>query len=558
MNLNVFFEAAAAGFFAILASIVLLYISISSGIGPWVAPLIVLVAAALGKLFGVLRDDTGSRLVRIQAAGAHVGLLAVAIGFTVPTYFFVDRVGFMSLIIDQPVMTCLGLAAFIAFWSLVGTFLGQIFAEHFLQDTSLKIPVAEVIKTTINASGERKEFLNLMRGVSAGSVLCIIREILKSKLSTGLARFVQFFTVRFIGDIGSVLVDAFAPSIWAVGFIVGPAMASAFFIGMISKLVVLEPLYLLLQNMQWGHGLSLEQYLAAVSSGLVLTELFAGLVSMVFQCVFVLRERKVAQALSDSLAKLWQKTKAICGNFQYELLGLSCCAGLLFFWGSGTSSVGLLFYLIFAIGMSVYQMTLIAGNIGLVQFGRFATFVMLPALVCFNVTSIQAIIISVVVAVVGAAAANMLFQFRLADDFHIPRSTMYRIQLISSIFGAVGIAVIFWLLCSHLTLGTKEFFALRGYQRALLIQSFNFDMLSLGIGLVFGFILRYLGVAPAMVLGGLLMQPGLVIAFVLGAMISHFVKNPKEHMATASGVFAAEAVWIFVRILLRYFSITLF
>jgi len=558
MDLNVLFEVAASGFFAILASIVLLYISISSGIGPWVAPIIVLIVASLGRLFGALKDDTGSRLVRIQAVGAHVGLLAVAIGFTVPTYFFVDRVGFMSLIIDQPVMTCLVLAAFIAGWSLLGTFLGQVFAEHFLQDTSLKIPVAQVVKTTINASEEKQEFRNLMRGVSAGGMLCIIREMLKSKLSTGLAHFIQFFSVRFVGDVGSVFVDAFAPSIWAVGFIAGPAMASAFFIGMMSKFVVLKPLYSLLQSMHWGHGLSLEQYLAAVSSGLVLTELFAGLISMAFGGVFVLRERKVTQTLSDSLAMLGQKTKALCGNFQYELLGASCCAGLLFFWGIGISSVGLLLYLVFAIGMSVYQMTLIAGNIGLVQFGRFATFVMLPALVFFNVTSIQAIIISTVVSVIGAAAANMLFQFRLADDFNIPRSTMYKIQLVSSVLGAVSIAVVFWLLCSHLTLGSIDFFAFRCQSRALLIQSFNFDMLSVGVGLVFGFVLRYLGVAPAMVLGGLLMQPGLVIAFVLGAGVSYLVKNPKEHMATASGVFAAEAVWIFVKILLRYFSITLF
>jgi hypothetical protein len=555
MNSNVLFEAVSSGIFAVLASVVLLYISISSGIGPWIAPIIVLAVAALGKVFGLLKENVGQRLVVIQAAGAHVGLLAVAIGFTVPTYFFVDRAAFAALITERPFMACAGLAVFIAFWSLIGTFVGQVFAEHFLQDASLKIPVAEVIKTTINASGEKKELHGLMRGVGLGGVLCVIREACIGKLATRFAQIVQFFSLRFIGDIGSVFVDAFAPSIWAVGFIAGPAMAFAFCIGMLSKFIVLKPLYLLIQNLNWGQGLSFEQSLVAVSSGLVLTELFVGAATVLFKGMGLVSQQHVAQALSASLKELWQKTKNVCGDLRYELLGLSCCAGLLFFWAIGISSIGLLIYLVLAIGMAVYQMTLIAGNIGLVQFGRFATFVMLPALVFFSVTPVQAIIISVVVSVVGAAASNILFQFRLADDFKIARSTMYKIQLVSSVLGAVSVAVVFWLLCSHLTLGTQEFFAFRGYSRALLIQSFNFDVLSVGIGLLFGLILRYTGAAPSMVLGGLLMPPGLVVAFVLGAAISYFVKNPREHMATASGVFAAEAVWIFVRILLRYFSI---
>lgn len=544
-------EVIVSTFFAILASVVLLYISISSGIGPWIAPVIVLACAALGRVFGLFGHQSSQRLALLQAMGAHVGLMAVAAGFTIPTYFFIDKTTFMDLVIEKPWAFCTRITLFFALWSIIGTFLGRVFAEHFLQDSTLKIPVADVVKTTINASGEKKEFESLLRGVGLGAGLCVIKEFLLARLASG---FLSFVSIPFIGDM-SVLVRALAPSIWAVGFIAGPAMAIAFFVGIVSKGLVLQPLHGIVTAWYPNYSLSFDQYLVAVSSGLILTELFAGLVGLVVRGVIACKNMQAVGMMASGVDEFWKKVQQLCSNVHYELLGLGLCMGLLFFWWVGISSVWLLAYLTFAVGISVYQMTLMAGQIGLVQFGRFATFVMLPALVFFSVTPLQAVIISAVVCVVGAATANMLFQFRLADEYSIPRSTMYKIQLISSLLGAVSIAIIFWLLCSHLTLGSKEFFAFRGYSRALLIQSFNFDMVSVAVGLIFGLVLRYFGAAPSMVLGGLLMPKELVIAFVVGAGIGYFIENPKKYMATASGVFAAEAVWVFVRILGRVLGV---
>lgn len=548
MSMNRLPEMLVSGFFAILASVVLLYIAISSGIGPWIAPVIVLAAAAFGQLFGLFRESTSQRLALIQSAGAHVGLTAVAVGFTLPTYFFIDQAAFMGFIYEKPLHFCALLTVFVGLWSLVGTFLGQVFAEHFLLDKSLKIPVADVVKTTITVSSEKKEFKSLLRGIGIGAALCTVRDFLLAKFSFG---FVRFSPLPFIGVMGNVMAHAIAPTIWAVGFIAGPAMAIALFIGISSKYFVLQPLYGLISSFRSDYALSLEQYLVAVSSGLALSDLFSGLVNMLFEGAAACKEPRFMRTLPQAVEGFWEKMKELSNNLQYELLGLSCLMGMIFFWWIGISSPWLLMYLVLATGMSVYQMTLIAGQIGFVQFGRFATFVMLPALVFFSVTPLQAVVICAVVCIVGAATANMLFQYRLADELSIPRLSMYRIQLVSSVLGAVSIAVVFWLLCSHLTLGTSELFAFRGYSRALLIQSFNFDLFSVGIGLLFGLFLRYFGAAPSMVLGGLLMPRELVIAFVLGAGFGYLVEKPKQYMATASGIFAAEAVWVFLRILFR-------
>lgn len=156
MSVRMVFEFVVSAFFAILASIVLLYISIASGIGPWIAPVIVLAVSPFAYLFSGNKYAFSQSLARIQVAGAYTGLLAVAVGFTLPTYFFVDKAYYMDLIINRPVYiaTCVGL--FVLIWSIVGTILGNVFAHHFLQDGELKVPVADLIKTTIDAAREKK------------------------------------------------------------------------------------------------------------------------------------------------------------------------------------------------------------------------------------------------------------------------------------------------------------------------------------------------------------------------------------------------------------------
>lgn len=543
-------ELVVSTFFAILASVVLLYISISSGIGPFVAPVIVLASAALGRLFFWSSENYSQRLALIQVAGANVGLLATAVGFTLPTYFFVDQVNFMSIITQRPVYAVSCISAFVLLWSVIGTFIGNLFSDHFLKDKTLKIPVADLIKTTIEASHEKKEFFKLAQGFGFGTFLCSIRELFLRAVSSG---FIRASSLPLIGVSGPAVAHTIAPTLWAVGFIAGPSMAFALFIGLASKHLFFQPVFSLMVSYRVGYELGFEQYLVAVGSGLVLADLVSGAFLNARELFGQFRN---AKDLGNASVWFWQTlehVKSIIQGAHYVWFGLSCGAAVWFLRWFGITSPGLVIFLIAALCVAVYQMTLVSGQIGLVQFGRYATFLMLPALFFFYVSPFQAIVISSIVCIVGAAAANLLFQYRLADDLNISRSTMYNIQLASNVLGAASIGVVFVLLCSHLSLGSPEFLGFRCYARALLIQSFSFDVLSVGIGVAWGIVLKLFGASPAMVLGGILMPRELVAAFALGAGLSVLTSNPRDHMATASGVFAAEAIWIFIQILLKMF-----
>jgi hypothetical protein len=541
--MNKVFVVLVSTFFAVLASIVLLYISISSGIGPWISPVIILATAALMRLFGQFSPEAGRYLAGIQALGASTGLIAVAVAFTFPAYFFINKNHFVSLLQPLTLQNIAPIVGFVFLWGVVGVLVGHFFAQKLLENKNLKVPVAELVKTTIHASHEKNEFLSLLRGGLYGTGLCLAR--FGADFIAQTTSFMPFLRIG-AGFVSGLI----TPTIWAVGFIAGHAMAIGLLIGICLKYFLFTPIYqfYFIHKFQ---AISPEQYFVAISSGLVLADLVAGAVQFFWGSIPKIKEFFVGESTIDLKEEVFTALGRLFGNARVEYLLAAVSLAAAGLWLYSITNPLLIIFLLCAMFIAVYQMTLMAGHIGLVQFGRFATFVMLPSLVFFKVSAFQAVLISAAVCIVGAVAGSMLFQYRLADDLKMKRSVMYWINVCAVLLASTFVVGGFFLLCSHLQLGSAEFFGFRGYARALLIQSFDFDIYSLLLGIFAGIVLRFFDTSPAMVLGGLLMPKELVFAFLVGAGISYVLGKDRKYMPIASGVFAAEAIWIFVSILRR-------
>ena len=81
----------------------------------------------------------------------------------------------------------------------------------------------------------------------------------------------------------------------------------------------------------------------------------------------------------------------------------------------------------------------------------------------------------------------------------------------------------------------------------------NFDFYVVGLGFIYGWVLRKLKFNPTMVFGGLLMPNTITIGLAVGAVISYFSKKTQMETSFWSGVFASESLWILLPILLMMF-----
>jgi hypothetical protein len=201
--------------------------------------------------------------------------------------------------------------------------------------------------------------------------------------------------------------------------------------------------------------------------------------------------------------------------------------------------------------IATYQIGYLGGQIGLITFGRFATFIMIPMMLMFKLDFVQVTFLCVFFNVCAGVASDLLFDYKVGQLCQIDFKVIRRYQWIGLIVASLCVGFFLWILFTNFQLGSPELFAQRAKARALLIQSFNFDFRIVFLGVIYGLILKKFKISPTMVFGGILMPTNLSIGLLLGAILSAIVKNAEEKIPFCSGVFAGESIWVITTVLLK-------
>ncbi len=529
----------------ILAAASLSYISMATMVGPWIAPAIVLASSIVLKLRK--RKDSESNKIKnlaiIQTIGSVGGIVGVGIGFSLPTLYFLDKQLFDNLI-NNPI----SFFVFIFFLCIAaggfGIWLAHLFADKLLVKEKLSFPVSKLIYEIITSQSHGKQAKQLFWGFSSSWIICFFRD--------GFLRFKGFLPKNFYlfpSLFGKEFAIATMPMLLAIGYISGMSIVLPLFVGLLSKYLILLPLnnHSLYLPFKFFDVFNFEDFVTAFASGLVVSEFLLGLTG--------LPKLIWSKIKNFNLDFNLIKNKNLKNNFKYFLdieliitLFLSF-AFLTYFKFSFFSQILLLIFVVLA----TYQLVYIGGKIGLVTFGRFATFVMLPMMLIFKLDYLQITLLVVFFNVCAAVASDLLFDYKVGQLSGIEFKKIKKYQWIGLFFTAISIGLFLWLLFSTFQIGSPELFAQRGKSRALLIQSLNFDIKILLLGFIYGLILKRFKISPTMVFGGILMPNNLVIGLLIGAVFSYFTKNKESKYSLWSGVFAGESIWILISILLRFF-----
>jgi hypothetical protein len=186
--------------------------------------------------------------------------------------------------------------------------------------------------------------------------------------------------------------------------------------------------------------------------------------------------------------------------------------------------------------------------------GKFATFVVVPAIFIFPVSYLQIVLITAFIGISGGVASDVLFGRKLAFISGIKSDNMKKFQYLGIIVSSICIGFIFWILIKHFGLGSEQLFALRAQNRWMLIDtikhtsSFNYYVILLGA--VLGLVLSKAKVSPLLVLGGLFMPENITLGLISGALLALFVKNKEDKYPFWSGVYAAGSIWMLIKAIL--------
>jgi hypothetical protein len=329
------------------------------------------------------------------------------------------------------------------------------------------------------------------------------------------------------------------PMLWAIGFVTGHVIAIPLGVGILSKIFITSPLHV----HYFSHLPSMD-FLFAFGGGMMLYGAFMSIFQLprLFKEVFKKKNTKnndtpmISWRLSllDRIAWLG----ALVGNcFLFRYFNFSFPAQV--------------FVFVFT-AVCVYQLMLLGGKFGLAPMGRFATYVMFSGLFLFGFNPVQLTIVATFVEICGGTAVDILFGRKLAQLANLDRKMVERLQWLGLITCSLSIGFIFWLLITHLGLGTDRLLAQRALSRALTIHIQGLDFFVLLCGALFGAILKDLKINPIMVLGGLLMPLDWSVILVVSGLSTYLTPDRESQYPFWSGIFAANSLWMIVQALLHW------
>lgn len=524
--------------FSLFSTTVMLYISMATPIGPWIAPTLVLIASLL---FRVSKNNFSSNVIYVVSAGSIGGILATALGFSFPTIFFLEPLYFNTMLIQQSWW----LITIISGMSLIAGLMAFIFVNHFedsfLHEQKLPFPIGELVFKMVNAQQSFKQSLYMLIGMFSTAVFCVLQDglfFIKSFIPKAIL-LLPFGRFYFL-SIPNIWFDFF-PLCWAIGYVTGAVIALPLMAGGLTKLFIADPL-----NHTFFSAIGSIEFMLAFCSGLVLYSAVTGFFSTLPSFKKYINVGHYVKGRSEYARNI--NAQRIF-NKLYVLPLCLFIVSLVFFSFLKFNLVAQLYLFTFTL-ICAYQVVVIAGKIGLAQLGRFATFVMIPGMLLFRLNPLQITIVATFVELCAGIATDLMFSRKLGELAVIESKRMKHYQLLGIVVSALASGVIFYLIASNIVIGSDILFAQRAQGRALLVNFGSFNYQVMLIGFVYGYVLKLLKLNPMLVLGGILMPLNITISLLTGALLEKLLSKRIDLQPFWSGVFATQSIWILLRALI--------
>jgi len=536
-------------FLSVFSVGVMSYVAMATPLGPWIEPTIVLCASLLIKILPILgmqslylpeNRDRRLRLVVLIVAGSSIGgIIATAMGFSFPTLYFLDRILFTRWM-ASPIYFCLVTSSLALVGSIFGFWIANVIQDQMLVKQRLMFPVGQLAYRMALAQNQVRKAQELALGFLSTLLFCAGQSL---KL---IPRYVSLFKAHSFGCLHLPWVRFdFFPMYWAIGFVTGHVIAIPLLIGALAKIFLVDPI-----NVFFFTQLPEFEFMLAFGSGLMVLGTVLGMIDAPRSLwETMLRIFKNLFFTDDFKTQIGLKNFFLAINCTHYFGMVAILLNILFF-VYFKLPIWVIFYLLIFTFVCAYQVVHIAGKIGLAQLGRFATFVMLPAVFLFSLDMVNIVFISTFVELASGVAADTLFGLKMGQLAGVPSNTIKRYQFFGLVVSSMVIGIIFWALIHKFGLGTEELFVQRAQTRALLVNVTKFNPYVIGLGMLFAYILKLFNANPMLVLSGLLMPINVSLSLIAGGLSALYIKHKEEWYPFWSGVFASHSIWMVVNALL--------
>lgn len=548
---------------SILASAILLYISIATMIGPWIAPTLILISSLIFTIFKKQDLDTPKQLVMISALASGGGIVAVGVGFSLPMLYFLAPESFNALI-ATPWNFIAHVGGTILLAGSFGIFIGKFLSKTLLRKEDLTFPISKIAHQIASSQSRASETRSLFNGLSITLLVCALRDGIFS--FKGIIT--KDLTLISTATTGPIIFSIW-PTLWSIGFTTGLASTIPLLIGLIARYTVLFPInhHSVFLPFSLFEPLREESFITAFCAGMIVSDMILSwlrnpkeVIQYVKSYVAQIRSPKtplLSSIILHPIKAFWAEDVSlkILIKSIYRIEPFLASASFFFFFSYLKFSILAQLVILAAMLIGLYEINRLCGKIGLLQIGRFSAFILIPMVILFKINPLQMTGLIIFFNVAAAVSSDLLFDYKTADLSASSRDSVHGLQWIGLIISSITIAVVCYMLFTGLTLGSEELFAHRGRTKALLVQSLHFNHYVVSAGFLFGCILKRFRISPTMAFGGIIMPSQITLGFVFGGLLSKLAgKKRDSFLPFCSGVFATETLWLLICLGLRFFN----
>lgn len=500
--------------FSVLSLVMMSYLAMNTQMGPWIAPVFVVVSMMLAIPIVSRRWFAKYAIITI-IAGSIGGMVGGCLGATIPSFYFLNKNMFLQWM-QHPSQLAIILGLFVLCAGSLSFLVAYLIKDYLILGQQLKFPMSQLIYDIVAIDKERKNHGLMLVGIVVASVWNLA-------YLTG-----KTFLQVYVAQIHII------PLMFSVGFVAGKLVAIPVLIGLATRTVGLEWLH----DRFFPDMLRLE-FLVTFCIGMLLAVMLTSLISILYRGTF-----------KEFL--IYKKVRAYFKNSWLLVLTMSVllmCSFLLKF--SGVHYVGQLYVMTMLIACC-FSIGLIVAEIGVVDLDSFVFMVLLPFVYHHVVTTSNTVLMVAVFSTLSLGmVADLLFSYKLADLAKISYVQILKYQIVGFCVAVVSAGFVIWWYIHLFGLDSMQLLAPKAHELDNLISFGSYNYQVLLCGCVWGWVISMLSYDTLSVIGATLMAPSVAVWLIVAGSVSHLVRHREKYFSLCFGVYAAHSLWIMVRAVLE-------
>lgn len=499
--------------FSVASVFIMSYLAMNTQIGPWVAPLLIVMNTMIAIPFVSRRLFSKYATVMIATCSLG-GMIGICLGMTVPSFYFLQQKEFLILL-GSPVKFSVLISMFVLFAGLLAFVISYLIKDHLILEKKLPFPMVQLIydivsiepKATIS-SGHR----GMLSGVGIVSMWNLITMSLKTMLSS--------YNLEM----------QVVPFMVSVGFVAGRLILVPVCIGLVTRIVLLR----FLQDRFFSNMIT-QDFLITFACGMLLV-------------FFVKSFWGVLQIVKNKKISLPHSIKILTRDGKFLVMSSVIIAGCVLWLHFCGVDWRVLLYVIPLLFGVCFGVAKILGEIGVVELDSFVWFIILPLIYgVIHVSSLSVLFVSLFSMLCLGMVIDLIFAYKLAHLANIEYRRIFHYQLLGLGVASLVSGLIMWLYFYMFGLNLGQLVAPKAQELDNLIQfgAYNYKVLICGI--VWSCIFQLVCKEILAVIGATLMAPTISIWLMVASASSYVIKKPERLYPLCFGVYAGHVCWIIVR-----------